>query len=404
MKFIFLSLGAILCFFVPFGNESCFVVALITLLRNLLQPISNLIVFFFIGMGLLQAIRYKSKKIGFLSIVSFVVYMCTWQGDVNANEAIALAYSIFTTVFVSGTFTVLITESGLVEFIAYYLEEFMQLLFRVPGYAAMDVISSFFSSSSVGVFITSKYYKEKKYTKREACLIASNFSVVSIGFMYAIIEIAQLQSVSFMVIATVFFMNIAIGIIMARIPPISSKENLLIDKSNRSNSKETKEEKNIRIAIERGKEKAQDFSVNKFVVVAKQVWGFCGEILIQVIPIYFLSLLLMNNTNILETLAKPIGWFLDILQVPNGDIIAPGVFIGLFEVSLPAIYISEFIVELEARFFVAVLSMVQIVFFTETANAILQSQIPLNVRDLLLVWLVRTIVAIPMLMLVIQIL
>lgn len=46
-------------------------------------------------------------------------------------------------------------------------------------------------------------------------------------------------------------------------------------------------------------------------------------------------------------------------------------------------------------FFVIVLSTVQIIFFTESANAMMQSDLNLKFPELVLIFLIRTLIAIP---------
>ena len=56
--------------------------------------------------------------------------------------------------------------------------------------AALDATASFVSSSSLAVIITSRLYRQKVYTKREAVAVATCFSAVSIGFAYLVISTA----------------------------------------------------------------------------------------------------------------------------------------------------------------------------------------------------------------------
>ena len=403
-KFIIISILAIVCFFVPIDGENCLIVLFCTLLKTLLNPITKVVVLGFILWGFLCAIKKKSAKNIVLCSLSLIVLLLSFGKATNANEAVSLAFSICITVFVSGSLTVLITDSGLVEFVAFYLEKIMRRLLNVPGCAAMDIITSFFGSSSVGVFVTNKYYEEKKYTQKEACLIASNFSVVSFGFMYGIISITQLNNISNYVIGAVIILNLILGMIMGRIYPISKKSDLLIDGSSRNLEQEGYEGKSIYEGLKRGVEKAHEFSANSIYFTAKRTLTFCHEILIQVIPIYFMSLLIMNYTNVFKYIGKPFGVILGWLQIPEAELIGPGIIIGILEVSLPAVYISELALSTAARFFVAVLSLIQIIFFTETANAILQSRIPMNVLDLLKVFVIRTIIAVPILALMVNLL
>lgn len=403
-KFIVLSILAVFCFFTPIDGENCLIVLFCTLLKTLLNPVTKLVVLVFILWDFLCAIKKKSAKNIGLCCVSLIILLISFGKADNANEAITLAFSICITVFVSGTLTVLITDSGLVEFVAFYLEKIMRKLLNVPGCAAMDIITSFFGSSSVGVFVTNKYYEEKKYTQKEACLIASNFSVVSFGFIYGIISIAKLNNISNYVIGTVIILNLVLGMIMGRIHPISKKSDLLIDGSSRCLKQEEHEGTLIYESLKRGVAKAQDFSVNSIYFTAKRTLTFCHEILIQVLPIYFMSLLIMNYTDVFQYIGKPFEVILGWLQIPEAELIGPSVIIGILEVSLPAVYISELALSTAARFFVAVLSLVQIIFFTETANAILQSEIPMSILDLLKVFAIRTIIAVPILALVVSML
>lgn len=400
IRFIILSILAVLCFFIPLDGENCLIVLVCTFLKFSLNPIKKIIIFSILLWSLLCGIKKKNKKNIGLCCASLIILFVSLNSQDSANEAIALAFSICITVFVSGTLTVLITDSGLVEFIAFYMENLTKLLLRVPGFATMDIITSFFGSSSVGVFMTNKFYEEKKYTQKEACFIASNFSVVSLGFMYGIISIVQLDNISNYIIVAVIILNLILGIIMVRIYPIAQKKDVLIDGSYRNINQKVTKVNLLEEGLKRGAMKAEEFSIKQISFTAKRTFNFCHEILIQVVPIYYFSLLIMNYTQIFQYIGKPLEIFLSWLHVPQAELIAPSVVIGILEVSLPVVYISEMTLTIASRFFVTVLSLVQIVFFTETANAILQSKIPMDVLDLLKVFAIRTVIAIPILALI----
>ncbi|MBQ9707850.1 MAG: hypothetical protein IJV66_01535, partial [Firmicutes bacterium] len=60
---------------------------------------------------------------------------------------------------------------GLLEIIGAILEPIMRPLFKTPGKAALDATSSFVSSSSLGVLITNRLWKNKIYTEKECVAI-----------------------------------------------------------------------------------------------------------------------------------------------------------------------------------------------------------------------------------------
>ncbi len=91
---------------------------------------------------------------------------------------------------------------------------------------------------------------------------------------------------------------------------------------------------------------------------------------------------------------------LELFNIPDAKIIAPSVLIGIIELALPTMLITDTTISIAARFFVVVLSSLQVIFFTESANAILESDIPIKWWQLIIIFLIRTIIAIALLSIV----
>ena len=70
--------------------------------------------------------------------------------------------------------------------------------------------------------------------------------------------------------------------------------------------------------------------------------------------------------------------------------------VAITEIALPIIIASGAKVSTMSLFFVCTLSSVQIIFFTESANAMLEADIPLKVWELVAIFFIRTIIAIPL--------
>ena len=94
---------------------------------------------------------------------------------------------------------------------------------------------------------------------------------------------------------------------------------------------------------------------------------------------------------------------LKILNIPNAEIIAPSTLVGIFGLAIPTILIKGKSIAAVSSFFVVVLSTSQIIFFTESANAMLESEIPLSFLDLVYIFFIRTIFLIPIIALVTKI-
>ena len=65
-----------------------------------------------------------------------------------------MAGTVFMTVSICGWLIVFILKSEIVEFCGILLEPLMRPLFKLPGAAAVNYLSSFVVSAAVGVFMT----------------------------------------------------------------------------------------------------------------------------------------------------------------------------------------------------------------------------------------------------------
>lgn len=153
-------------------------------------------------------------------------------------------------------------------------------------------------------------------------------------------------------------------------------------------------------AVKAGIERAKELNFKVFMYTLWSAVTFTQKIVAYVVSIAIIALLLAEHTPIFTWLGAPIVPILKLLQMPNAAEIAPATLVGISEIALPVIMISGKGVAVESVFFIVVLSSVQIIFFTESANAMLESAIPVTVLDLIICFFVRTIIAIPLLAIV----
>ena len=72
----------------------------------------------------------------------------------------------------------------------------MRPVFKLPGRSSIDALTSWIGDGTIGVLLTSKQYEEGYYTKKEAAIIGTTFSVVSITFSIVIIDKSDLARTS----------------------------------------------------------------------------------------------------------------------------------------------------------------------------------------------------------------
>jgi nucleoside recognition membrane protein YjiH len=112
--------------------------------------------------------------------------------------------------------------------------------------------------------------------------------------------------------------------------------------------------------------------------------------------IEFLALATYHHTEVFQIITMPLVPVLDLLGVAESAAASPGLVIGLLDQFVPAIIAGE-IDNPATSFVLAGLSVTQLIFFAETAILIMRSAIPLSVKQLVMIFCIRTVIALPIL-------
>lgn len=417
IRFILLSTAGAVLFFVPVWEGNIPVAAMINEIKDLLgnridwiAVISSVC----LGAAMIVSLFSGNKKIKayladaglrkcFWAAGMVIVLLKVFQVPLPflenpeiGGKILNLGATVFITIAVAGSLVIFIIRSGLVEFIAVLMEPIMRPVFRLPGEAAVNILSSFVSSASVGVYFSEQYYKSGRYTTRQVCSVVTSFSVISVGYIGVVASLAGISDLYGTLLAVSFLAVLIMGAIMIRIPPLLWLPDTRIDLS----TEETAQEKmgfsmRYHTALEAGCRCAESFTGKAFLKNVLQSFQFAQKIVGVMIPTVTLVLVLVYYTPLFVWLGKPFELILGLAGVPDADLAAPSVLIGIVEVGLPAILIGGTQAAVQTRFFVSLLSIVQIIFFSEAGNAILASEIPLGFKKLVGIFLIRTAVGIP---------
>lgn len=348
--------------------------------------------------GIFSWFTYITSAI-FALMVVFNVGPAFIIDPVVGMSSLNVARDVVYAVIIAGGLVAFLTEFGLLEFLGILLEPVMRKLFRVPGKASIDALSSFVCAPSVGVMITNSLYKNKTYTKRESVAITTCFSVCSLGAFAFLSGMANCGEHYNMVVLSSLMMAFVMAAIMVRIPPISKKSDEYVD-----GTVQTEEQRKVvgynaqtlPRALETGLEKAESSPVMSIVNGAIASIGFAQKVAAYVMSLSVIFLALANYTSVIHWLGVPVAPILTLFGLPDVELIAPSVLSGFFALSLPATLLKGTAVSAAAGFFVIVLSTSQVIFFTESANAMLESDIPVDFKDLLIIFLERTLILIPL--------
>jgi len=111
-----------------------------------------------------------------------------YTGGLLLDPEEGLVTFLFTVFLFAGLLLPLLLNFGLLEFFGTMMVKVMRPLFKLPGRSSIDALTSWIGDGTIGVLLTSKQYEEGYYTKKEAAIIGTTFSVVSITFSIVIIE------------------------------------------------------------------------------------------------------------------------------------------------------------------------------------------------------------------------
>ena len=84
-----------------------------------------------------------------------------------------LVFSVGVIVPIGAALLVLFVEYGVLDFIGTLMRPIMRPLFRLPGRSALDSLTSWIGSYSVGLYLTRKLMEDGFYTRREAYTIVT---------------------------------------------------------------------------------------------------------------------------------------------------------------------------------------------------------------------------------------
>ena len=323
-------------------------------------------------------------------------------GEATGQTILGIAKPLVAVLLSIIFFVPFLTDYGLMEYIGVFLRKIIRPLFTLPGRSAINLITSWFGASNAAVIITNLQYEKGYYTKRETAVIITAFSAVNIPFCLVIFETVDAASYFVQGYATICIAGIILAMITPRIWPLRTMPNVYAKGKEKAKVNEEivpEGMKPHRYALKLATDKTEDFSIKKIIVDGTKL--LIG-IYLATFPIVFawgiLACSLVEYTPIFEWVSYPFGFFMDVLGVENAFEAAPTAIVGFIDMFIPALLAIN-IPSIATRWMIAVLSLVQIIFMTEVGVLAMQTDAGLNVKNLLIIFLERTIIAIPIIVL-----
>jgi nucleoside recognition membrane protein YjiH len=312
------------------------------------------------------------------------------------KDLLPVLFSVF---ILAGLLLPLLLNFGLLELVGTLLTKVMRPLFGVPGRSAVNCVASWLGDGSVGILMTARQYEDKYYTQREAAIIGTTFSAVSITFCLVVIGQVKLEYLFAPFYLTVCLAGVVAAIIVPRLPPLRFKKDVLIDGEEPDGNAEL---------VPEGKTLFKH-SLDVALTKAEKAPGLKGTIeeglhnafdmVFAVLPVVMavgtFALIIAEYTPIFQYLGMPFIPFLELLQIPEAEMAAQTIMVGFADMFIPSILAVGSIESDVTRFIIAAMSVTQLIYMSEVGALLLGSKIPVNIFELFVIFILRTLVTLP---------
>lgn len=326
-----------------------------------------------------------------------------WSGNTGGTLLFDLLPVLFCVFLFAGFLLPLLVNFGLLEFFGTLMTKIMRPVFKLPGRSAIDCLASWIGDGTIGVLLTSKQYENGFYTKREAAIIGTTFSVVSITFSIVVLKQVELIQYFIPYYLSIVLSGLVCAIVMPRIWPLSKKPNTLIDGKKRSETAEIVPEgyTSFQYGLELAQNTAEKNSnVKKFFVDGgKNILDMWIGVTPVVMCLGTIALIIAEYTPVFQWLGVPFIPLLELLGIPEAQAASQTFVVGFADMFLPSILAGDIASDM-TRFVIAGVSVAQLIYMSEVGGLLIGSKIPVNMKDLIVIFLIRTLISLPIITLV----
>lgn len=291
-------------------------------------------------------------------------------------------------------FLTFIISYGLMEFIGVLMRPVMRPVWKLPGRATVDALTSFVGSFAIAMFLTNRIYKEGKYTEREAAIILTGFSSVSASFMVIVAKTLGLMDRWNTFFWTALLVTYLVTAITAWIYPIRSIENKYYRGSGEPEQKP--EGSMVGNALRAGLAAA-----GKADSLYRNIWNNLKDgmmmsfrLISTIISVGLISFVLVKTTPVFDYIGYIFYPFTYLTRIPDPGIVAKATAVAGAEMFIPsAIVAGTEGVAIMSKFVVGIVSISLILFFSGSIPCLLATDVRLNIKNLMIIMVERAVLS-----------
>lgn len=306
--------------------------------------------------------------------------------------------SICISIPAASLFLPLLVDYGLVDFVGVLVRPVMRPVFRLPGRAAVIMVSAFLGNFSVGHIAVNDQYKTGRMTEREAVVIGTSFSTVSVGFLLVLASNTGLNERGYwnLYFWTSFLITLLVSLIGVRIYPLRHIADDFFPGVVPQPEAEIRE-RLLTTAVQEALEIAehQESLGRRVGYIMKETLGVLGTVASGTAFFATAGVLLYTYT----PLVKWVGYLfypLMRISVPASEAVVActGAAVSLIEVTIPALLVTVGEWSLRIRYMMAVIPVTSIIFLASFVPCLMATDIPVKFKDMLVIWLERMLLSV----------
>lgn len=319
-----------------------------------------------------------------------------WNMDNGGTPAMILAPALLIIFIVLAGVVPLLTDYGLMEYVGTYARPVMGPLFKLPGRAAVDCLASWIGSSSVAVVITTKVHDQGYYSDREASIISTAFSVISIAYIYVMADFVGLPNMYFQIMFAMYAVTLILALLMPRIWPLNSIPDTYSGRAGKQRIGDeipkgyTLGEWGLKLAVERAAKQTVGMTIESGI---KTFLSLVISTTPLVVSWGTIVLIIANNTPVFQIISIPFAWMLQLVQIPEAKDVAPAFILAYADQFLAAV-VGSARTATAAKFMCAGISGTGLIYMTEVGVLILNSTIPLGFWKLTGIYFIRAVLSV----------
>lgn len=420
VRFIGFSLIGIFLFFIqiPFANGKKIPIdIIITIIRQIFGrflPYFVLLIGFF-GMVDIFFIRktYKGSKtaiamtickvIGFLMITMSVLKIGPFfliKPEIGPYTVNLLGGPVGITILIGSLFLPLLLEYGLADALGVLLRPIMRPVFKIPGRTAIVAVTAFFGNFALGHIGIEKMYKQGQCTGKESAIVGTGFATASIvTFMVFANMVGIMDQWNLYFILTVVC-TFGITAITCRIYPLRHIKNTYYPGVIPDPEPEYKTNilKNAFLEGIKSAETATPLLKNTAFQI-KDTLFVLGGMLTSGMFFMASALIIKEHTEIFTWIGYLFWPFLSLVKMPDMAVAIDACGISILDSMLTAAAGADALQDglalaMTTRYFLAVLPVSMIVFFSGFIPCILSTEIPIKLYELIILWFIRVVLTI----------